>query len=318
MSEPALASITKAAINVEHLSRAFGAIQAVDDLTFAVPQGSVFGFLGPNGAGKTTTIRLLLGLIPPTSGSAHVLGFDTRTEGDQIRQHTGALLEHAGLYERLSAYDNLEFAGRVNCMPGPERRTRIEELLTHFGLWDRRDQRAGEWSRGMKQKLAVARAVLNRPAIVFLDEPTAGLDPEASVSLRADLVSLAAKDGTTIFLTTHNLAEAERICHLVAVIRSGRLLTVGSPAQLRAQSGSPQVTFSGAGFTPQVIDDLRHAPGVTAVHQEDGRLTAELGPDGRIPLLVRLLVEAGAELEEVRPGQTSLEDAFLTLMEQSQ
>ena len=176
--------MTTLAIQAEGLVRDFGAIRALDHLSLDVPAGIVFGFLGPNGAGKTTAIRAFLGLVEPTAGSARVLGFDTRRESDRIRERAGALLEHNGLYERLTAEQNLEFAGRVWHMPKADRRARTRELLEQFGLWNRRDEPVGKWSRGMKQKLAVARAVFHRPPLVFLDEPTAGLDPVASAALR--------------------------------------------------------------------------------------------------------------------------------------
>ena len=224
-------------IQTDHLVRNFGSTRAVDDLTLSVPSGIVFGFLGPNGSGKTTTIRLLLGLLEPDAGRAEVLGYDTRTQGDEIRQRTGALLEHTGLYERLSAEDNLEFFGRAAAMPAGERRRALEELLTDLGLWERRREAVGNWSRGMKQKLAVARALLHRPPLIFLDEPTAGLDPVAAAALRDDLQGLVQRQGVTVFLTTHNLAEAERLCAQVGVIREGRLLAVDTPARLRAGRG---------------------------------------------------------------------------------
>src|SRR6476659_11368683 len=169
-------------IHTEHLSRFFGTVntvKAVDDLSLEVPAGIVFGFLGPNGAGKTTTIHLLLGLLEPTKGRASVLGFDTRTQADEIRARSGALLEFAGLYERMSAEDNLDFYGRIYHIPAHERRARSKELLTHLDLWDRRKDAVGKWSRGMKQKLAVARALFHHPPLIFLDEPTAGFDPVA-------------------------------------------------------------------------------------------------------------------------------------------
>jgi len=225
------------AIRATGLTRQFSSVRALDDFTIDVPAGAVFGFLGPNGAGKTTTIRLLLGLIEPTRGIAEVLGFDTRTHGHDIRARCGALLEHAGLYERFSAEDNLRFYGRIARMTEPEIGQRIKELLTQMDLWDRRSEAVVKWSRGMKQKLAIARAVLHRPGLVFLDEPTAGLDPVAANSVRKDLAALASQQGTTIFLTTHNMAEAERLCDRVGVIRHGKLIAVGAPAELRARSG---------------------------------------------------------------------------------
>ncbi len=214
--------MTEAAIRTTNLTRDFGAVRAVDALTLEVPPGIIFGFLGANGAGKTTTINLLLGLLEPTSGQAQVLDFDTRAQGGAIRERSGALLEFSGLYERLTAEDNLDFYGRVWRLSATERPARIRELLTHVGLYDRRKERVGAWSRGMKQKLAIARVLLHRPALIFLDEPTAGLDPVAAAALRDDLEGLVAREGVTVFLNTHNLPEAERLCQQVGVIRSGQ------------------------------------------------------------------------------------------------
>ncbi len=226
-------------IHTEHLSRSFGTITAIDDLSMDVPSGIVFGFLGPNGAGKTTTIHLLLGLLEPTQGSARVMGFDTRSQAHEIRTRCGALLEFSGLYERMSAEDNLDLFGRIYHMPLPERKARIKELLTHLDLWDRRKEKVGKWSRGMKQKLAVARALFHRPPLIFLDEPTAGFDPLAAAALHADLTSLVTHEGVTVFLNTHNLAEAEKLCAQVGVIREGKLLTIGNPDTLRVKQRQP-------------------------------------------------------------------------------
>jgi len=303
------------AIQTDGLSRSFGAVHAVEDVSIQIPTGTIFGFLGPNGSGKTTTIRLLLGLLEPTRGSATVLGFDSRSQASDIRQRTGALLEHPGLYERLSAQENLEFYARVWNLTPAERDTRVKELLTHLGLWDRRGDQVGKWSRGMKQKLAVARAMLHRPSLIFLDEPTAGLDPVASAALREDLSSLVAREGVTVFLTTHNLPEAESICDLVGVIRQGRLLTVDSPAHIRTHGGEQKVEFVGQGFTPAVLDALRLRPEVADVAASNGTLTLALRDDRPVAPLVRLLVEGGCDIEEVRKGAASLEQAFLALME---
>ena len=194
-----------------------------------MPPGIIFGFLGPNGSGKTTTINMLLGLLEPTDGRAEVQGFDTRTQAGEIRACTGALLEHHGLYEQLSAEDNLEFYGRIWRLPPAERQARIKGLLTRMGVWERRKERVEVWSRGMKQKLALARALMHRPLLVFLDEPTAGLDAVSAAELRDGLADLAASEGVTVFLTTHNMAEAERLCAQVGVIRQGSLVAVGHP-----------------------------------------------------------------------------------------
>jgi ABC-2 type transport system ATP-binding protein len=304
------------AILTHDLSRAFNSLQAVDKLDLEVPQGLIFGFLGPNGAGKTTTIRLLLGLLEPTGGQAQVLGFDNRTQADKIRERSGALLEHSGLYERLTAEDNLEFYGRIWQMEAHDRQERIRQMLTQLGLWDRRGETVGKWSRGMKQKLAIARTLLHRPALVFLDEPTAGLDPVAAAAVRDDLAGLAAREGVTVFLTTHNLTEAEKLCQKVAVIRQGRLVAAGSPDELRSRSGSQRLEISGSGFTPQVLASLRARSQVSQVELQDGRLLIDLLEGNESAPLVSLLVGAGAPVEEVRRVSASLEEIFLTLMEE--
>ena len=304
-------------IRTEHLSRSFGPVKAVDDLTLEVPAGIVFGFLGPNGAGKTTTIHLLLGLLEPTQGQAWVLGFDTRTQADDVRAHSGALLEFSGLYERMTAEDNLDLYGRIYQMPAVERNARIQELLTHLELWDRRKEQVGKWSRGMKQKLAVARALFHHPPLIFLDEPTAGFDPVAAADLRTDLATLVAREGVTVFLNTHNLNEAEKLCAQVGVIRNGKLLMVGNPNELRTSKGSPHVQITGHGFTEQILASLRGRPEVAGVEQQNGNLLIELRGEAEAGPLVSLIVQSGGEVEEVQRGEGSLEDVFLTLMKEN-
>jgi ABC-2 type transport system ATP-binding protein len=304
------------AIQAEHLTRDFATVRAVDDLSLDVPAGTVFGFLGANGAGKTTTIHLLLGLLEPTQGQAQVLGLDTRTQSQRIREQCGALLEQAGLYERLSAEENLRFYANVWRMSASARDDRIKELLAHMGLWDRRAERVSTWSRGMKQKLAIARVLLHRPKLIFLDEPTAGLDPVAAAALRDDLAALAAREGVTVFLTTHNLPEAERLCSLVGVIRQGRLLAVGSPDALREQSGGTRVEIVGAGFDDTLVAALRGRADVAGVALENDHLLIDLSAnDTRAAPIVSAVVAAGGQIEEVRRGRESLEDVFLSLME---
>jgi ABC-2 type transport system ATP-binding protein len=304
------------AIRTSNLRRDFESVRAVDGLSLEVAAGTVFGFLGPNGAGKTTTIRLLLGLLEPTDGRAEVLGFDTRTQADPIRARCGALLEYNGLYERVSAEDNLEFYGRVWHMPKADRQARIKELLTEMGLYERRKEAVGTWSRGMKQKLAVARTLFHHPELIFMDEPTAGLDPVAAAALRDDLASLAAREGVTIFLTTHNLAEAEKLCQRVGVINKGKLLAVGTLDELRAQNEAPRVEITGSGFGEKILSSLRGRPEVKGVAAGNGKLSIDLQPGVPTAPLVRLLVEAGAEVEDVHKSKASLEDLFLTLVEE--
>lgn len=306
----------EAAIRIEHLSRSFGEMQAVDDLSLEVPAGIVFGFLGPNGAGKTTTIHLLLGLLEPTQGRATVLGFDTRTQAEKIRARSGALLEFTGLYERMSAYDNLDLYGRIYHMPVSTRQARIKELLMHLELWDRRSDFVGTWSRGMKQKLAVARVLLHHPPLIFLDEPTAGFDPVSAAALRNDLAAMVAREGVTVYLNTHNLMEAEKLCARVGVIRQGKLLAVGAPDELRLKMGGQDAEIVGHGFTPQTLTTLQAQPEVAHVELQGRRLLVRLRGESEIGPLVSLLVQAGATIEEVNRGKASLEDVFLTLMEE--
>jgi ABC-2 type transport system ATP-binding protein len=304
------------AIRVENLSCHFGEIRAVDQLSLEIPKGIVFGFLGPNGSGKTTTIRLLLGLLEPRQGYAEVLGFNIRTKTDQLRERSGALLEHTGLYERLSAEENLEFYGRINRMPQSERQARIKELLTHFDLWERCRDRVGSWSRGMKQKLAVSRALLHCPEIIFLDEPTAGLDPVAAASLRDDIAKLVERDGVTVFLNTHNPSEAEKLCAQVGVIRRGRLLSVGNPKQLRAGKYASRLQVAGSGFTQSVIEQLHSHPMVESVSQQNSHMELTLSQSANTSTLVSFLINICLQVEEVHKNRADLEDVFLKLMEE--
>jgi ABC-2 type transport system ATP-binding protein len=309
--------MTDIAIRTDKLTRDFGPLRAVDHLSLEVPKGSVFGFLGPNGAGKTTTIRLLLGLLEPTAGQAEVLGFDTRSESGQIRNITGALLEHSGLYERLSAEDNLKFYGRIWNIDEFSLHLRIYELLRHMDLYDRRHEPVAAWSKGMRQKLAVTRTLLHKPELIFMDEPTAGLDPISSASLREDLASLAKQEGVTIFLTTHNLDEAEKLCDLVGVIREGKMITVGHPDELRVNSFAPSITIVGNGFSADMLNALREMPEVISAELVQDRLQLQLKGDGKSAPYVNFIVHAGGEIEEVKKGKASLEEVFLLLMQEN-
>ena len=304
------------AIQTNQLTRSFGALKAVDRLTLEIPRGTVFGFLGPNGSGKTTTIRLLLGLLDADQGSAQVLGFDTKRQPDEVRARCGALLEHHGLYERLSAAENLDYYGSIWHMSRADREKRIRELLEPVDLYDRRAEPIGRWSRGMKQKLAVARTLMHRPELIFLDEPTAGLDPVASSALREALSTLVAQEGVTIFLTTHNLAEAEKLCNQVGVINHGQLLAVGSPSDLRSKTSAPRLYVTGNGITSQVLDDIRRNALVKRVQQLNGRLIMDLDELSRSHEIVTQLVGAGVQIDEVRKEKADLEDVFLQLVEE--
>src|SRR6476659_1521497 len=219
------------AIEPHQLTRAFGERLAVDQLTLSIPVGTVFGFLGPNGAGKTTTVRMLTALIGPTGGSALVNQQPLGAGNDAIRRSVGILTETPGLYERLTAGENLLFFGRLYGLELGRAKEQAERYLRMLGLWERRDDKVGGFSKGMRQKLAIARALLHEPPVVFLDEPTSGLDPEAALTVR-DFIKGLRQEGRTIFLTTHNLPEADELCDIIAVFRT-RLISVDTPTNLR-------------------------------------------------------------------------------------
>ncbi len=251
------------AIETSHLTRTFGGLVAVDDLTLAIPEGSVFGFLGPNGAGKTTTVRMLSALIAPTRGSAVVAGYRLGEDNEAIRQSVGILTETPGLYDRLSAWQNLMFFAEMYDLPAERAASQVERYLRLLELWDRRDDKVGGFSKGMKQKLAIARALLHEPQVIFLDEPTAGLDPEAARVVR-DFIKQLRTEGHTIFLTTHNLPEADELCDLIGVFRS-KLLRLDTPANLRAGMFGSGTQVRVAGDAARWIATVRALPFVQQV-----------------------------------------------------
>lgn len=303
------------AIQTKNLTCNFpNGVRALQDLSLDVLQGNIFGFLGSNGSGKTTTIHLLLGLLQATSGGAKVLGFDINTQSREIRDRTGVLLEHSGLYERLSAEANLEFYGRIYRLPREKRRTRIKELLGNLGLWERRHDKVGKWSRGMKQKLAVARALLHRPPLVFLDEPTAGLDPMAASALGDLLLELVKSEGVTVFITTHHLAEAEKLCDRVGILKAGKLLATGAIDELKRQSTSERVELVGNNYDQSTKQLLLSQPIVNNVHLQKGSLLVDLQPNSEITPLVKLMVNQGFQLEAIQRESSSLHEIFLRLM----
>lgn len=301
-------------ITTENLTKQFGAITAVDRLTLEVCEGEVFGFLGPNGAGKTTTIRMLTSLIAPSSGTAQVAGFKVGEQDTDIRRSVGILTESPGMYDNLSAEFNLRIY--ANLYEVKDVAGQVEKYLRMLGLWDRRHDEAGTFSKGMKQKLAIARALLHEPRLLFLDEPTSGLDPESARLVR-DFISDLRKQGRTIFLCTHNLDEADRLCDRIGVFKT-RLLVVDSPNQLRAKLFGRKVVFhlkeAGDGLAA-LLSRHEHVQEARAI---DNKLVVTIDePESYNPELVRLLVGAGAEIQFVGELRRSLEDVYLQLMKES-
>ncbi len=226
------------AIEVEHLTRDFHGLRAVDDISFTVAPGEILGFLGPNGAGKTTTIRMLTGQLRPTAGVARVMGCDVLTQRDALKPHIGVVFEIPNLYERLSARDNLLFTARLYGAP----QARVDAVLEQVGLAQRAQERVRQYSSGMKQRLLIARALLHQPRVLFLDEPTRGLDPNVARDIRAFVAGLA-REGVTVFLTTHDMEEADRLSDRVAILHRGRIVALDTPTRLKA---APQKAHDGA------------------------------------------------------------------------
>ncbi len=302
-------------ITTNRLSRQFGENWAVRDLSLSVARGQVFGFLGPNGAGKTTTVRLLNGLLQPSQGAASVLGMDPATDGHAIRARSGVLTENPSLYEALTARENLRFVGRVYGVPEEVLPGRIDTLLARFGLQDRADDKTGAYSRGMKQRLAIARALLHEPEILFLDEPTSGLDPAASRDVQDLVQELAQRHGLTIFMCTHNLVEAEKLCDLVGVIHRGSLRAIGSPAQLARELWHNTLIEIDLKDPPDhaVKQAVQNQQGVVGLEIDGSQMIVEVSDIDVTPSLVQAVVAAGGQIYGVRKRDHGLEDVYFAL-----
>lgn len=298
-------------IETENLTKKFNDNLAVDRLTLEIAQGEVFGFLGPNGAGKTTTVRMLTSLIAPTAGRASVLKYEIGRDDQDIRRNVGILTETPGLYDRLSAWRNLTIFATLYEVEDVERQ--VEKYLRMLGLWERRNDAAGTFSKGMRQKLAIARALLHEPRVLFLDEPTAGLDPEAAKLVR-DFIAELKGEGRTIFLCTHNLDEADRLCDRIAVFNT-RLRVVDTPAGLRRQLYGRQVVFHLAQPAEPFVSTVNGLPYLKQVQAVDNKLVVALDdPESHNPELIRMLVAAEASIQFVGEIRHSLEDVYLQLV----
>jgi ABC-2 type transport system ATP-binding protein len=308
------------AVYAHELGKRFGGKPAVSHVSFEVQPGEVFGLLGPNGAGKTTTLRMLAGLYRPDVGEATVAGISAAGDPDRLRERVGLLTEQPGLYDRLTARENLAFFARLYGVARSEVDGRIDRWLDRLGLLEKRDERAGTLSKGQRQKLAIARAFLHEPPVVLLDEPTSGLDPESANVVRETIAALSG-EGRTLILCSHNLFEVERLCRRVGVLRAfpgegGRLLVVTEVSHLRgrARMTTIRLTTSAEPF----VDALRGIPGIVAAKSEGHELRLELS-DGELatPRAIAQLVQAGAAILEVALGERHLEDAYLALVADS-
>ncbi len=306
-------------IELEGLTKSFGSLTAADHLSFEVKEGEVFGLLGPNGAGKTTTVRMLACLISPSKGSAKVGGYDIVRDSLMVRGIVGILTENPSLYERLTAYENMDFfAEAYGLSDEQERRNRIRELLEFFELWDRRNDKAAAFSKGMKQKLAVARAIVHNPPILFLDEPTAGLDPESSKEVRDLMERLSQREKHTILLCTHRLEDAEKLCSRVMIINRGKSVIVGTPDELRDKMASqPILEVTLKKLNQKIVEAVRELNNVLEVNVDDSASRLMLTLDdvqSATPNVVRSIVNAGGMVLSVSTLRPSLEEAYLKLV----
>ncbi len=302
-------------IRVEGLSKRFGDNLAVDELTLHVRRGEVFAFLGPNGAGKTTTVRMLAALIAPTSGRAWVNDHEVSRDDMNIRRSVGILTEAPGLYERLDAVQNLALYAKLYEVDDVARQ--VERYLRLLGLWGRRDEAVGGFSKGMKQKLAIARALLHEPPLLFLDEPTAALDPEAARTVR-DFIGEVKEEGRTIFMCTHNLDEADRLADRIGVIRQ-RLIQVDSPANLRRSLYGRRVVVHLAAVTEAVRQAVNGLPFISECEQVDNTLVVGLdSPEEQNPVLVQRIVAAGGAVQFVNELRHSLEEVYFSLIQEGE
>ena len=306
-------------IETENLTRKFGELTAVDNLTLKVEDGEVFGFLGPNAAGKTTTVRMLCGLIAKTSGKARIGEFSVDDPEDclKIRKMVGLLPGDVGLYDSLSAYKNLDFYGKLYEVSPERREDNIRKLLSLLGIWERRDEAVGTFSKGTKQKIAIARALVHDPELLFLDEPTANLDPEASKTVR-DFVLDLKKEKRTIFINTHNLSEAERLCDRIGIIKT-HLLTIGSPESLARGLQTRETVIHLQHVNSKLLASVEKLHAVKHARTVDNQLILGMDePERDNPEVVRTIVEAGGRIQYVTELRSTLEDVYLKMIKEAE
>lgn len=306
-------------IELNELTKRFGPLMAVDHLSISIEGGEVFGLLGPNGAGKTTTVRMLACLISPSEGSAKVGGHDIATEPMKVRAMVGILTENPSLYERLTVHENMDFFAQAYGLSDAQgRQDRIRELLDFFELWERRNDKVGKLSKGMKQKLAIARTLVHKPSILLLDEPTAGLDPESAKGIRDFVASLSQRDNHTVLLCTHHLEDAERLCDRVMIVNRGRCVIVGTPEELQDRiAGRPklQVTLKKLDQSlVQVVKEIEHVREVYVDKDAANMVIAVDDLSETTPEIVGRVVRAGGMVLSVNTLRPSLEEAYLKLV----
>ncbi len=311
----ATSTTTGGILDLRHVYKSIGQREILKDINLTVDRGAIFGFLGPNGAGKTTTIRIALGLLQPTSGDVKIRGGDP-TDGE-IREKIGFVLEVDGLYNDLTAYDNLAFYAGIYGVP--DAHERICENLELAGLAGRADDKVGTYSKGMRQRLALARALLHDPEFLVLDEPTAGVDPSGQIEIRQTLLDMALRRGKTVFLSSHNLDEVQRTCTHVALIHNGEIRLSGGLAEIEQEMGHGAVAIETKEPVPEaIVQQLRGLPGVAVQSQNAAVLTLSIDGAGDVADVVHLLDSRGMRIEGVRRQEASLEDVYTAIIREAE
>ena len=309
-------------IEVQNLTKTFNGKTVLKDVSFEVKEGEIFGYLGPNGAGKTTTLRIILGLLNPTSGNAFVMGQNLGLgENEALRNKVGVLLEDDGVYDRLSAYENLDYYAQLYGLSDRiERKKRIRELLESAGLSDRINDKVGRFSKGMRRKLALARAIVHEPEVLFLDEPSSGLDPEAQIMVRDLILQLSEEMGVTIFLNSHDLDEVQRICTKIAILQSGEIKAHDTVKNLRKKMDKPRVeiTLSDSKDAEKALNILNSLDFVSVsdydYERDDSRITAVIRNE-KSSTILSVLMRNGIVVEEIKWVTKSLEDVYLDIVQ---
>ncbi len=305
------------AIETEGLTKKFGRLVAVDDLNLTIEEGDTFGFLGPNGAGKTTTIKMLIGLLRPTRGTARIFGHDIFRQGEAAKKSFGFVPDFYGFYDSFTAVENLEFFATLSQIPKKEGKERIFELLKFFGLEERANSKVREFSHGMKQRLVIAQALLSRPRLLILDEPTVGLDPRAQFEIR-ELIKGISKNGVTTFISSHLLFEVEDMCQKVGIINQGKLIKVDSienlKGEIRAKTGV-EVRIECEEVTQEIIEAVKKIEEVLDLRVEGKIIWAKVKSSAITPTITTAIVNAAGRIKRVEEHTPSLEDIFLKLTE---
>lgn len=303
------------AIRLEGVSKQLGGRKVLKGVSFAVKQGDIFGYLGPNGAGKTTTIRILLGLLKPTSGKATILGEDVSK--DEARRKVGFVLESDGLYDNKTAEENLGYYARIYGVTEPA--GRIDRILDLVGLEDRAKDKIGTYSKGMRQRLALARAMVHDPELLILDDPSAGVDPSGQIEVRQVILNMAHKEEKTIFLSSHNLDEVQRICNRIALIDRGEIKLYGELEQLRRERSINEVEIETTeAIAEPLFTELKSLSHLGLRERKDKSLTFVLQEGTRVPDIVSLLVRRGVEIEGVSRKEASLEEVYAAMLKEAE